>query len=115
MKKVKKIKFDSKTSLDDVNDEISRIASSDETEVSLDYITKIIVFLGGESLPNKGGSSVRYRHNALLKYRYYTDGIFQIHIKHKGGTKKVLKRNFKDYLLQPLTTIITELKTTQNV
>lgn len=115
MKNNKKIKFNSETTLEDISNEIQSLAYCAKTEIPLDHITKIVKFLNGEELPNKGGSSVRFRHEALLEYKYYTNGIFQIHTIHKGGKKMILKNNFKNFLLEPLSLIINELKINKNV
>ncbi len=100
-----KIKIDETTTLDDIRKELEAIKSSNVNEIPLNYLRKIIDFLGATEIPGKG-SSVRFHHKLLDRHPLYR-GYFQVHKIHKGGDQDFVKRfDFKSFLYSSLITII---------
>lgn len=114
MKSVFKLKITEQTTIQDIENEIDKLYKNKQIkEIPLNYLVKIIEYLGAEQI-QATGSSVRFRHELLVEHSAYYNGIFQIHKIHKGGNQDyVLHRNFKKYLYPALKQIIA-LKLNQN-
>ena len=106
-----KFKINETTSLQDIRDELDSLKSANVTEIPLNYLKKIILFLGATEATSSG-SSVRFYHKLLLRHPYF-NGYFQIHKIHKGGDQDFIKINdYRSFLYKALIAII-ELKDKQ--
>lgn len=104
-----KFKINESTTLDDVRAELDALKSANVKEIPLNYLRRIIEFLGATPVPATG-SIVRFTHPLLKKYPQYL-GYFSIHKIHKGGDKDEIRMvDFKNYLYPALITIIEEKK-----
>lgn len=108
-----KFKVNENTTLEEARKFLDTIQSANVKEIFLNDIRKLHKYLGVEELPLKGGSVIRFRHELLVGNKNHLDGIFTIHIIHKGGDQQLLRMvDFKSYLYDPLKQII-ELKSTK--
>lgn len=102
-----KFKSNKSTTFEDARAYLDELKSANVIEFYFNDISKVLNFLGVEELPSKGGSAIRFRHEILKRHPHYYDGIFTIHVVHKGGDQRVVKKNdFKTYMLPALIQII---------
>ena len=102
-----KFKNDKNTTFDDVRKYVDELKRANVVEFLYNDINKVLKFLEVEELPSKGGSAIRFRHEILKGHPHFLEGIFTIHVKHKGGDQKVISKNdFKAYMLPALMQII---------
>ncbi len=106
-----KFKINEATSLDDVREELEMLKLANVKEIPINYLRKIIEFLGANQI-TATGSSVRFTHPLLKSHPYY-HGCFQIHKIHKGGNKDEIRMNDFKKILYPVLIIIIELKEKQ--
>jgi len=102
-----KIKIDENTSLEDIKNELEKLKKINVTEIPLNHIRKITVFLGCEEIQGTG-SSIRFFNEILLINPYYK-GYFQVHKIHKGGNKELIRKSDYVKYLYPVLTIIIDL------
>lgn len=102
-----KFKINDETSLDDAFEELEKIKKSNLKELPMNHLIKIMEFIGIEEMSGSGGSGLRFRSEYLIDEPYYTDGIFQVHRIHKGGSEiKIRMHDYKNYLYPTLVKII---------
>ena len=97
-----KIKIDENTSLEDIKNELEKLKKANVSEIPLNYIRKITLFLGIEEIQGKG-SGIRFYSEVLLEHPYY-NGYFQVHKIHKGGNKELIRKS--DYVKYVYPTLI---------
>jgi hypothetical protein len=105
-------------SLDEVESLLDGLTKVPQKEIPFNYVKKIAEYLGCEYLKGKStGSKLRFRHDLLDKYSpLYLNGLFGIHIVHKGKNNLVIMRaNYKTYLYPPLKEIIQLKRETEKV
>ena len=91
---------------------------SKQKELPLKDIEKLMInSLGCIKEKSKGGSSIKYSHPSLEKNKFFTNGIFSVHIIHgKSKDKPMIRRkDFKLYLWPALKFILDELEGGKNV
>ena len=103
-----KIRITEKTVLEDIINELDKIKYAPVKVIPLNYIRKITVFLEIEEIKGKG-SSVRFRHELLVEYPNFHDGIFQVHRVHKGGGREEIRKSDFVRYLDPVLRLIIEL------
>jgi hypothetical protein len=106
-----KFKITDKTTFDDAKAFIDELKSLNVVEISLNDLNKLFEFLGVVEIQSKGGSAIKFQHPLLKKNPIYQNGVFTVHVVHKGGDKRFIKRiDFKTFLYHPLIAIINQLK-----
>lgn len=103
---MKKFKIKETSTLNDIEDELNRMYSSDAVELEFNDIIKIAEFLGCKYHGGCGGSQVRFSHPAVNTFGNY----FGVHLIHGRKVEMVNKANFKKYLYPNLMIIIESLK-----
>jgi len=104
-----KFKVDEGTTLEGVRDILDSLKKADIKEIPLNYLIRIIEYLGGKRIVATG-SVVRFMHPLLNNYPQY-HGYFTVHKIHKGGDQEEIRMvDFKKYLLPALLIIIEEKK-----
>lgn len=102
-----KFKVNESTTLVEARKFLEELKNSNVKELSLNDVRRLLRFLDVEDLPSKGGSALRFRHGVLCGHPHFLDGIFAIHIKHKGGDQQIISKiDFKAYLYPALKQII---------
>ena len=102
-----KFKVNESTTLKDARNFLDELKSANVKEYNLNDILRVLHFLGAEEITAKGGSAIRFRHEILVGHPHHLDGIFKIHIIHKGGAKQLVSKiDFKVYMYGPLIQII---------
>ena len=102
-----KFKYNENTTFKDARAYLDELKKANVVEFILSDINRILNFLEVEELPSKGGSAIRFQHKILKGHPHYHEGIFSIHVKHKGGDQKIISKNdFKFYMLPALIQII---------
>ncbi len=90
-------------------EQLEKFKQDRRSEYPLGPIEKwMISKLGVTRLRNTGGSAVRFEHPALKELK--TDGIFVIHVAHRGKREMVYRTEFKNFLYRPLLYIIGHLR-----
>jgi hypothetical protein len=90
-----------------VGEQLEALAKKNVPELEYNEIKRIIRPLNVEEAELKGGSAIVLKHPVLLSIRGYTGGRFTIHMVHKGGSKRMIKRlDYKHFLLPALKLII---------
>ena len=106
-----KFKVNDNTTLDDARNFLDELRKANVKELYLNDIRKVLTFLGVTEIGLTGGSAIRFKHESLIGQKYHLDGIFIIHIIHKGGNQQIVTKNdFKNYMYDPLVLIIELLK-----
>jgi len=106
----KRFKITEETTYDELLNYLEELYHFPNKIIDLKIIRKICQRIGAEEV-KATGSSVRFYHRALEMHPYYK-GYFQVHKKHKGGTKQEISRtDFRKYLYGPLKEIINFMKT----
>lgn len=102
-----KFKVNDATTLDKAREFLEELKCSNVKELAINDVRRLFRFLNVEDLPLKGGSALRFRHETLVGHPYFLDGIFSIHMKHKGGDQQIVSKiDFKAYLYPALHQII---------
>lgn len=102
-----KFKIDENTTLEEARVFLDMLKSANVIEFLFNDINKVLFFLDVEELPSKGGSAIRFRHKILKGHPHYLDGIFSIHVIHKGGNQRAVRKiDFKTYMYPALIQII---------
>ena len=102
-----KFKNNKDTTLSDALSFIEELKKANVNDFLLNDFNKLFDFLNVEEIPSNGGSSIRFRHQKLKGHPHFLDGIFTIHVIHKGGNQKMItKFDFKAYMLAALKQII---------
>jgi hypothetical protein len=102
-----KFKYNENTTFEDARVYLDELKRANVVEFILTDINRILNFLEVEELASKGGSAIRFQHKILKGHPYYHEGIFTIHVKHKGGDQRIISKiDFKSYMLPALIQII---------
>ncbi|MFA7141200.1 MAG: hypothetical protein WC126_09410 [Proteiniphilum sp.] len=99
---MKKFKIKENTTLEEIEDELKRIYSSNVVEIELGDIIKIAQYLGCIYHGGTGGSQVRFSHPAIKTFKNF----FGVHIIHGRKVETVKRIDFKAYLYKHLISII---------
>ena len=95
------------TTTEEVEEELERLCKMDVIEIPLNHIIKVVSVIGVVHIAGKNtGSSVRFQHPDAETYGHY----FTVHKVHKGGEELVKRRDFRQYMMPTLQTIIAKRK-----
>ena len=96
------------TTTEDVEEELDKLCTMDVVEIPLNHIVKVVSVIGVEQVVGQNtGSMVRFWHPDVDTPSHF----FGVHKVHKGkGEELVIKRNFKQYMMPYLRTIIARRK-----
>jgi hypothetical protein len=101
-----KFKISESTTDDDIKQELDRLYKLNIKEIPLNYVLKLIDFLGVKKVP-ASGAALRFHHSALEDHKYFYEGFFSVHKIHKGGNEQLITiHDYRKYLYPPLIAII---------
>lgn len=104
-KRLRDLKLSSETSSDEISKYLSEFAKQNTPELPFGPVYKILIYIGCVEATTTG-SSIKFYHKALVPEPYWR-GYMQIHRKHKGGNKIIIRRtDLKKYLIPPVLKIL---------
>jgi len=99
---MKKFKIKDTTTLNEIEEELNRMCSSNAVEFEFSDIIKIAEFLGCKYHGGCGGSQVRFSHPAIRTF----GNFFGVHLIHGRKVATIKKNDFKSFIYSHLITII---------